>query len=321
MAEGKVTILSPDKVMLLQNQMGVWTQPPDDWFGPGQPLPPAAPPAVKGRQFDFPAGSNLAYIPRGDQALSFADLRALALNCDLVRLVIETRKDQLCKLRWAVKAQKGNEKNAAAAAQAKAATALFKRPDKVHMFNQWLRMLLEDMFVTDAATIYPRLTRGGGLYALDLLDGATIRPVIDQSGRPPLPPDPAYQQVLKGIPAADFTRAELLYLPRNPLTWRVYGLSPVEQIVILVNIILRRQLHLLQYFTEGNLPDALLEVPEGWSTEQIREWQQYWDSLFAGNTAQRRRGTWVPKGMVPHQVKEIDLKTPVEEWFARVVCY
>jgi hypothetical protein len=119
----------------------------------------------------------------------------------------------------------------------------------------------------------------------------------------------------------DYTREELIYFPRNPLSWRVYGLSPMEQIIIIVNIVIRRQLHLLQYYTEGNLPDSLLEVPEGWSVEQIREWQQYWDSLFAGNTAQRRRGTWVPKGMVPHETKAAALKDPIDEWFARVVCY
>jgi len=113
----------------------------------------------------------------------------------------------------------------------------------------------------------------------------------------------------------------LIYFPRNPQSWRVYGLSPVEQIIITVNIILRRELHLLQYYTEGNLPDALLEVPESWQISQIAEWQQYWDSIFAGNTAQRRRGIWVPHGMTPHVMKEGDLKNPLEEWFARKVMY
>ena len=53
--------------------------------------------------------------------------------------------------------------------------------------------------------------------------GATIRPVIDEWGRIPLPPDPAYQQIIKGLPATDYTRDELLYYPRNLLSWRLYG--------------------------------------------------------------------------------------------------
>ena len=61
------------------------------------------------------------------------------------------------------------------------------------------------MLVTDAATIYPRYARGGALYSLDIIDGATIKPLIGEDGRAPEAPDPAYQQILKGVPAADFS--------------------------------------------------------------------------------------------------------------------
>ena len=97
-------------------------------------------------------------------------------------------------------------------------------------------MLVEDVLVIDAATIYPRYTRGGSLYSLDIIDGATIKPLIGEDGRSPEPPDPAYQQILKGVPAADFSAEELLYLPRNPRAHRLYGMSPVEQIALTVNI-------------------------------------------------------------------------------------
>ena len=84
------------------------------------------------------------------------------------------------------------------------------------------------MLVIDAATIYPRYARGGALYSLDIIDGATIKPLIGEDGRAPDAPDPAYQQILKGVPAADFSAEELLYLPRNLRSHRLYGMSPVE---------------------------------------------------------------------------------------------
>ena len=59
-------------------------------------------------------------------------------------------------------------------------------------------MLLEDPLVIDAATIYPRYDRGGNLYSLDVIDGATIKPLIGEDGRAPEAPDPAYQQILHG---------------------------------------------------------------------------------------------------------------------------
>ena len=95
-------------------------------------------------------------------------------------------------------------------------------------------MLLEDMLVIDAATLYPRYTRGGSLYSLDIIDGATIKPLIGEDGRSPEPPDPAYQQILHGVSAADFSADELLYLPRNVRAHRLYGMSPVEQIALTV---------------------------------------------------------------------------------------
>src|SRR5215469_9976007 len=76
---------------------------PTDWFGPMQRLPPAAPPAIAGRSFDFPVGANLRIQPRQDETTSFADLRALADALDLIRLVAETRKDQIAKLDWTIR--------------------------------------------------------------------------------------------------------------------------------------------------------------------------------------------------------------------------
>ncbi|HZZ63844.1 MAG TPA: hypothetical protein VFE63_22215 [Roseiarcus sp.] len=58
------------------------------------------------------------------------------------------------------------------------------------------------------------------------IDGATIKPLIGEDGRAPEPPDPAYQRVLHGVPAADFSAGELLYLPRNVRAHKLYGMSP-----------------------------------------------------------------------------------------------
>ena len=72
-----------------------------DWFGAGQPLEPLAPEETKGRQFDYPSAINTNHSkPRQSEGISFAQLRALADNYDLMRLIIERRKDQLAKLSW-----------------------------------------------------------------------------------------------------------------------------------------------------------------------------------------------------------------------------
>ncbi|THD42330.1 MAG: phage portal protein [Bradyrhizobium sp.] len=293
---------------------------PDAWFGPQQPLTPQAPPEVKGRQFDYPFGVNLSYIPRTTGGVSFAELRALADALPLLRTIIETRKDQVAALSHTVRPCDPSA-DADAAARAKVAAGFLACPDRRHSFSAWLRMLLEDMLVIDAATLYPRVDRAGRLYSLDVIDGATITPLIGEDGRAPEPPDPAYQQVLHGVPAADFSADELLYLPRNIRAHKLYGFSPVEQIALTVNIALRREAATLDYYRSGSTPDAFATLPKEWTVDQIRQFQDYFDALMSGNSARRRMTKFMPADFRLIEARQPPLKDQYDEWLARAICY
>lgn len=307
-------------------EMGSRTEPVlPDFFGPRQPQRPLAPPgAAVGRQFDYPAGANLQTRPRAYEPISFDQLRGMADNYDLLRLVIETRKDQLSKVPFQIlpKKKTGQSSRAVADERCDNVEKFFLCPDKEHDWFTWLRMLLEDMFVIDAPTLYARRTRDGQLWAFEIVDGGTIKRVISEDGRTPMPPEPAYQQILKGMPAVNYTTEEITYRPRNPRSNKVYGYSPVEQIVMTVNIALRRQISQLQHYTEGNVPEALAGTPDGWTPQQIGEFQGYWDSIMEGNTAARRHMKFVPGGIqVQFTRGENGLQDQFDEWLARIVCY
>jgi hypothetical protein len=291
---------------------------PSDWFGPGQPLAPQAQTQAVGRAFDFDVNTNIQYTPRATEAVSFAQMRALADGYDVLRLVIQTRKDQICAQDWTVTPV---DPKGTSDARCLAIQQFLKKPDQEHNWNIWLRMLLEDLLVIDAPTMYPRMNRGGGLYGLELVDGSTIKRVIDSSGRTPLPPDPAYQQIIKGMPAVDYSRDELIYAPQNPRTHKIFGYSPVEQIIMTVNIALRRQTFQLQAYTEGNVPDMLIQVPETWQPDQIKQIQNWFDAMLEGNTAQRRKAKFIPGGGKILETKAGQLKDEYDEWLARIVCF
>ena len=299
------------------------------WFGPLNPLNPIAPKEVTGRQFDLQPGYNIISKPRQQEQISFAYLRNLADGYDVLRTIIETRKDQVDRMNWSVRAKKGKK---VSDARLQAVTTFFMRTDGEHTFNQWLRMILEDLFVIDAPTIWKQRTRGGDLYALRPLDGGSIKRVIDDWGRTPMPYTdengvlvipPAFQQVFKGYPAVDYTVNDLVYAPRNIRTNRVYGYSPVEQILMTVNIALRRQLGQLEYYTAGNIPEALIGVPDTWTPDQIKQFQDYWDIYFTGDAAARRKAKFVPGGVAKTfiQTKEPELKNVFDEWLVKVCCY
>ena len=293
---------------------------PDSWFGPQQPLAPQAPPDVKGRRFDYSFGANLNYVPRSEGGITFAELRALADALPLLRAVIETRKDQIAAQNFTVR-QRAGAAFPDASARVGAALALLARPDRRRSFGDWLRMLIEDLLVIDAATIYPRYDRAGKLYSLDIVDGATIKPLIGQDGRAPEPPDPAYQQVLHGVPAADFSAEELLYLPRNVRAHRLYGMSPVEQIALTINIALRREATTLDYYRAGSVPDAFGTVPKEWTGDEIRSFQDYFDAQMSGNLHRRHMLKFMPGDFKLVEPRQSPLKDQYDEWLARVICY
>jgi len=308
------------------------------WMGPGAPLKPQAPPDFSPRVWDYPNYRNVGRPPRDDDGtgtgVTFQQLRALAKYCTIVRLCIETRKDQLAKLDWEfrIKPQPGElpgatQKRTESDPRIKALTEFFMRPDRQLDWSRWLRKMIEDALTIDAVTIYRRETLGGDTYSLEIFDGSTINLLLDKNGRMPEGlgddglPVPAYQQWIKGIPAINFTADELVYFPRNPMPGRTYGYGPVEQLVTYVNMALRRTATQMGFYTDGNLPGALLTVPTNWQPDAIKRWQDNWDAMLAGDDARKGRGVWVPEGTKMINSPDALLKDEFDEWLARMTCF
>lgn len=315
--KGKASEITAPMIQAAQRGLTTITGADTAWMGPGNALQ-AVVPGAAGRQRDYQVGVNLNVRPRSEESTSFAELRALADAYYLVRMAIETRKDQLVKLRWNIKPLDPKKQPDS---RCEELNKFFKNPDKRHDWQDWIRILVEDVMVTDAPCVYFHPTIGKQPYAFEIIDGATIKLLLDTQGRTPLAPDPAYQQNLKGIPAVNYSTDELVYKPRNPRSWKAYGFSPVEQIITIVNIGLRREMSQLQFYTEGNIPEALITTPNTWNPDQIKTYQEYWDALFEGNTGSRRHAKFVPGGMDVHETKSAALTDAFDEWLARVILY
>lgn len=297
----------------------------EPWMQPGQPMRPIPPfpQDAAGRAFDYPYATNLSIRPRQTEGVSFENLKALSVNLDMVRLAIETRKDQMASLTWSCAKRKPPHEQTREKPDERCAQIedFLRRPDRRLPWISWVRQLLEQQMVLDAPSIYVRRTMGGEIYSLEIVDGAQIVPRLDLTGRMPLPPDVAYQQILKGSPAVNYTADELIYWPRNPRADHVYGMSPVEQIIMTVNIAIRREVAKLAYFTEGNVPEALISVPKNWTPDMITQFQTMWDAMMTDQNA-RRKAKFVPGEMNFMQTRsEQMLGDATDEWLARVVCY
>lgn len=307
-----------------QNRSMLWGQwpavfdPPQSMFAPGEPLSPVQ--QEKVRSYDFPVGINQIISARTPETFGFHELKAFS-NVELCRLAIETRKDQIERLDWQIKPRDDKQKRKDHIERVRAAEKFFRKPNEWEDFHVWLRVIMEDVLVLDAPTIEKQKTRGGQLVGLQHVPGDTIKCLVDSNGRRPLPPAPAFQQIIKGRVWANLTSDDLIYVPRNPRSGKLYGLSPVEQCIVTINTVMRRQASQLAYFSDGTIPAGMATVPDGWTVDQTKEWQEWMDANFGGNLAERRKILWAPAGSKYAAFKEPPLKDEFDEWVARIICY
>lgn len=322
---------------------------PNAWASPQNPIRPTFQLGVGIRQWDFTPGLNLQFTPRGDQPISFQQLWRVSNSYDLIRLTIEKRKNAIAQRAWSVrvKPKDGETKKKRLEREAtnpnvKTVTALLMCPDGVNRFDIWIRMWAEQMLVFDAPTIFPLRAMDGSPLALRLISGATITPLVDNYGCRPLPPSPAYQQIILGIPTANLSAqqpknefsapagkdwkpgdpSELFYQPKNPRVDSRWGFSPVEQIIVTASIAANRQQFFRDYYTSGNVPEGLLPMPEGWTAQQIKDFQKWFDSILAGNLKQKRRLIMIPDAKHEAQFsKEAALTDASDDYLNRLVCF
>ena len=334
-------------------------------FSPIMPVPIDAPPPgyerPEPRRFQYEVGYNL---PIGDPGTEggyklapFGVLKSLSKNYSIARRCIQLVKKEVCGLEWditltshAEKAYQGDSEAQRDFGERRAkAMRFFRKPDPDYFdFTSWLSVILEQILVTDALSLYMCPKKGTGLrqglLGSDLdglwnVDGATIRPLLNLHGGMPMPPAPAYQQYEFGVPRADFTTVmagldlpelaggewqayrgdQLMYLPMTLFPDSPYGMSPTEQALVPILTGLRKQGYQLEYFTEGTVPAVYISPGESMTPNQIRELQ---DSLnaVANDQAFHWKVIVLPQGSKSTPMKPNDLVDQSDEWIANEVC-
>jgi hypothetical protein len=336
-------------ILLAQQRAGQLAAPmprPPQWsadaFPPGSPLVPAPinrrradTGRAEPRLFELPISSNInigtaPYVP----------WRVLSEAADmpLFRKCIERRKG-ICELGYqvvvdpkavarAAAAAGQHEKDVESAMRDKYAADIVRVSDRLETpdpqndqdWPEWGKALMENRLVYDATAVYPQVSYGGDLLAFRVIDGSTIKPLLDEYGARPAPPFPFAQQILYGFPRGEFSATtvpgpdgkptvpgfasdELLYertvyRPKTP-----YGMSATE-IALLDGIVwMRRMGWILSEYTEGVMPAAHVEVDGAtdWDVGMWEAWQTALNDHLGGNTAERLKFPLFPPGTKPVQ--------------------
>ena len=307
-------------------------------FGPGIPITPGAINPVDPltgrpapRRYEYQVAQNINITET--RLVPFKTLRAAGDQIDILRRCVEVIKGKISGLEWDITlGQDASEKimsenggdHTRAMVRARAdfndeiyrLKTFWENPDKSNglTFTDWLNIALEELLVIDALAIWPQKTVGGDLYGLQILDGATIKPMLDDRGMRPMPPQAAYQQILYGFPRAEFsansddpkadgefTSDDLAYMVKNRRTTSVYGFSSVERALPLADIYLRRQQWIRAEYTDGVLPELMFSTDATWGTnpDLLRAWENILNDDLAGQTEQRKRARLLPTGITP----------------------
>ena len=244
-------------------------------FGPLQPFQPIGGDAAEPWVAQIQPGQNLTYTPRSREKYTSNDLRNASMY-DLARIIIENVEDQVSRMIPSVRLKRMPGESGKDYAKRKPDIGVLKEidarmtnPNSEQHRSQFIRQCLDDMLVGDFASVLTRRTRKGDVYDFKAIDGAQIARYFGAWGATPMPPDPAYAQIWDagqsggvGIPWVDLTTDQLNYAMRNLKTYRLYGMSPVEQAIeILTTGDQAIDSSRRSYYTDGSIPDAIQVVP------------------------------------------------------------
>lgn len=304
------------------------------WYSPMEPVWPFGPPYYnRPREWDFPVGYNLNYIP--NRIVMYAVLRSMRRSWGIISTVEATRMDQLLRLPWTIQRKDKPRGTSKAVDQMQ---AFFKRPDGKNSFAQWSRKILFDLFDIDAPSLYVNRTMDGKPKFIEVIDGATLFPLIDDMGRRPdsqtvitanglqyIRRQPAFQQIIYGLPMVNLSEDQVMYpIMRPQPDMPMFGYSPVEQIYIEATEGIRKTFYQADFWRAGSIPEMMVSVPEQWTPRQIATFQAHFDALMSGNLSLKSKVRFVPSGMKPHDMKNAsgeNLWSQRDEMLIRLVCY
>lgn len=315
-------------------------------FGPGRRLPPApinVPREDTGRPeprlWEYPVSWNLQVDDRWHVPWQVLQTAA---DMPLFRKCIERRKS-VCQLDFTVTVDPkavAREAQASGSAKTDVESALRQKymaeisrvtdwlqvPDRKNDldWSAWTSLLMENRLKFDASVVYPRRTYGGDLFAFEVIDGKTIKPLLDEYGGRPMPPYPAYQQVMYGFPRGEFVattdnpdnssavpggyRSDQLYYERSIYrSESPYGMSATEIALHDGLVWMKRMGWIMAEYDDGTMPTGLLETGEAteWTPTQWRDWQRALNDHLGGSTQERHKFPLLPPGVTMVQGQEV----------------
>jgi hypothetical protein len=257
-------------------------------FPPGEPIRPTDQPWEEGvpREIDFNISANTTIQPRTNYGLNpFSLLRETYDIITEVKLVVHTLIGEASVLLPQLTSPSGD-----ILPIDHPANQLITKPDGTLEWSVWLARFYRNLLMFDAPSIYFDYNNN----ALRVVQGDTVFPIIDQHGRRPDSPAPAFAQIIKGVVMQWFTKDELWYSPMSIRDNAPFGEPFIE--IAWSHILFAAQVigFELAHYKQGNMPEGWLIPPEDMSPSQVIAFERSYNQRMMSGPDERNRVRILP---------------------------
>lgn len=209
-------------------------------------------------------------------------LRHWARNSEWIKGAIGIRKTQVSGAEWDIVPLDKTARYAVR--QQTALRDLFRTPNPSNdSWRSFIEPVIEDLLTLDAGCVEKERTVGGGIAGLWPVDGAKVKVnALWDGAEPGLPryfwyPD-GWQE------KAQFINADFVYMMQNRRTDSVIGFSPLQTLRATIEAEMQAHEYNRRQVA-GAAPDGVLNLGEGMTETQARQFASYFESEVAGRGA------------------------------------
>lgn len=237
-------------------------------------------PQGKGQPNPFFYASPISGAPAQKFSIDPLKLRQFSETV-ICRRAIDYIRNQVAKLEWDIKPQKGKKFTAQQKKQIEIAKNVFNNPNGDDNWSTWIGSMIEDMLVLGMGTSeIKKIDNADQPFLFYPIDAGSVQFYLAWNGSPN---EPRYAQVDYKGHYIDFKPGEMIVMKHNPRSSTPFGLAPVEVAFQQVTYFIDAQAYSGKTASNA-VPRKLLFMGSEITNDQLREFRMYFRDEIEGRS-------------------------------------
>ena len=306
-------------------------------LNPGKPLvaKPDINPDQKAMNYELDTSFNMVSTTTTND--EHVELRRISNECEVLRSIIDIKKNQISKFKFIIKNKNGIQDNNNLNKRRDFYINFFNHLDKIDSFSTNIRKLTEELCVVDRIALEPIYSLSGQVEYFNIIDACTIKPILDGTGRlnicseerekfyyenPNAPiekEDISYQQLIRKQVVKSFTYKQLIFKIYDKKLHAPFDInSLVKKSEKVASILIMKDIDVFKYMKDGNLSNILIgaDSDKDYTPEQLSQYEKVMNATLRKKNIMKL----MPWKLDVFETKRVEMKTELEEYCARRLC-